>query len=164
MGSTLPAIVTAVVAVTGMPYDFSLWEAAMVVVLLSRTRYANQIVFVGDKRETVVHLIKILTSKQHRFVRYITQLLEKVCGERTDVQILQQPTAFRPKDTIMTSVPGVYLIVSTNHPEFCLYRRNHKSHRTTPKTQQWSRTGCDLSFWSPPLCHVCIRSGISEQR
>ena len=65
MGSTLPAIVTAVVAVTGMPYDFSLWEAAMVVVLLSRTRYANQIVFVGDKRETVAHLIKILTSKQH---------------------------------------------------------------------------------------------------
>jgi hypothetical protein len=94
MGSTLPAIVTAVVAVTGMPYAFSLWEAAMVVVLLSQTRYANQIVFVGDKRETVVHLIKILTSKQHRFVRYITQLLEKLCGGRTDIQILRQPTAF----------------------------------------------------------------------
>ena len=117
MGSTLPAIVTAVVAVTGMPYDFSLWEAAMVVVLLSRTRYANQIIFVGDKKETVAHLIKILTSKQHRFVRYITQLLEKLCGERTDIQILQQPTAFRPKDTIVTSVPGVYLIVSTKHPK-----------------------------------------------
>jgi predicted GIY-YIG superfamily endonuclease len=29
-----------------------------------------------------------------------------------------QPTVFRPKDTIMTSVPGVYLIVSTKHPEF----------------------------------------------
>jgi hypothetical protein len=118
MGSTLPTIVTAVVAVTGMPYNFSLWEAAIVVVLLSRTRYANQIVFVGDKRETVAHLIKILTSKQHRFVRYITQLLEKLCGERTDIQILRQPTAFRPKDTIMTSVPGVYLIVSTKHPKF----------------------------------------------
>ncbi len=25
---------------------------------------------------------------------------------------------FHPKDTIMTSVPGVYLIVSTKHPEF----------------------------------------------
>jgi hypothetical protein len=44
MGSTLPpVIVTAVVTQQDMPYYFSLWEAAMVVALLSRTRSANKI-------------------------------------------------------------------------------------------------------------------------
>ena len=119
MGSTLPAIVTAVTALSDMPYDFTLWEAALVVVLLSRTRKARQMFVVGDKRATVRHLLDVLKGNQHRFLRYITGLLEKLCGERSEVPpIIRQPTAFRAKDTILTSVPGVYLIISTRQPEF----------------------------------------------
>jgi predicted GIY-YIG superfamily endonuclease len=119
MGSTLPAIVTAVTALSDMPYNFTLWEAALVVVLLSRTRKARQMFFVGDKRATVKHLLDVLKGNQHRFLRYITGLLEKLCGERSDVPpIIRQPTAFHAKDTILTSVPGVYLIISTRQPEF----------------------------------------------
>jgi predicted GIY-YIG superfamily endonuclease len=118
MGATLPAIVTAVVKQQHMPFDFSLWEAAMVVVLLSRTRSADKIFFVGDKKNTIKHLLDVLVNHQHRFLRYITDLLDKLCGERTSVPIIHQPTVFRPKDTIMTSVPGVYLLISTKVPQF----------------------------------------------
>jgi predicted GIY-YIG superfamily endonuclease len=57
-------------------------------------------------------------NHQHRFLRYIMDLLDKLCEEQTSVPIIHQPTVFRPKDTIMTSVPGIYLLISTKVPQF----------------------------------------------
>ena len=120
MGSTLPSIVTAVVAQPSMPYNFGLWEAAQVVVLLSRTRRADNIYFVGEQRRTITHLLEVLRGQQHRFLPYITSLLGKLCMEDTSpiTPVYRHPTKFRPKDALMTSSPGVYLIISTRQPHF----------------------------------------------
>ena len=99
MGSTLSAIVSAVVTLADMPYNFSLWEAAQIVVLLSRTRTANSIYFVGDKEATIKHIIDVLSGQQYRYLRFISSLLDKLCDESMDlINILPQPTQFRPKD------------------------------------------------------------------
>jgi predicted GIY-YIG superfamily endonuclease len=119
MGSTLSAIVSAVVSLTNMPYNFSLWEAAQIVVLLSRTKTANAMFFIGDREATIKHLIDVLSGQQYRFLRFITSLLDKLCGESMGhIEILPQPTRFRPMDSQLPRIPGVYLIVSTKKPDF----------------------------------------------
>ena len=121
MGSTLSAVVSAVVSLANMPYNFNLWEAAQIVVLLSRTRTAGTIFFIGDKEGTIKHLIDVLSGQQYRFLRFISSLLDKLCGEYTGhIEILPQPTQFRPIDSQLPMNPGVYLIVSTkkNHFEY----------------------------------------------
>ena len=119
MGSTLSSIVCAVVSLPNMPYNFSLWEAAQVVVLLSRTRTANTIFFVGDKEATIEHIISVLSGEQHKYLHFISSLLDKLCAESNDiVNIIPQPTTFLPKDAVIPRSPAVYLIVSTKQPEF----------------------------------------------
>jgi hypothetical protein len=87
MGSTLSSIVTALIpqpnnnmANDTYMLDVSLWEAAQVVVLLSRTRKACQIYFVGDRDATIDHLLFVL-QKTHRFLPSITKLLSSLCDE-----------------------------------------------------------------------------------
>jgi predicted GIY-YIG superfamily endonuclease len=119
MGSTLSAVVSVVVPLTNMPYNFSLWEAAQIVVLLSGTKTASAIFFIGDKEATIKHLIEVLSGQQYRFLRFISSLLNKLCGESVDpIEILPQPTRFRPIDSQLPRSPGVYLIVSTKKPYF----------------------------------------------
>jgi predicted GIY-YIG superfamily endonuclease len=118
MGSTLPAVVTSVSKIEGLPYDFDLWEAALVVVLLTRTRRADQLVFVGDRVRTIQHMLTILQSKQHRFHQYMCSLLDKLCGETEVTPILQYSQYFRPSDIVLTSIKAVYLAVSTRRPEY----------------------------------------------
>jgi hypothetical protein len=157
---SLPSSPTLSLNKTCMPYDLSLREAATAVVLLSRTRSANKIFFVGDKKETIKHLLNVPVYHQHRFLRYITDLLNKLCGKRTSVPILRQPTVFRPKDTILTSVrwhlsPRQHKSTPTH-----LYWGRIQLDRTTTDPQQGPRTQSHRQFWSPFLCHVriCHRS------
>ena len=85
-----------------MPYNFSLWEAAQVVVLLSRTRTADAIFFIGDREAAIKHLIDILSGQQYRHLRFISSLLDKLCRESVDrIEILPQPTRFRPIDIVI---------------------------------------------------------------
>ena len=113
MGSTLASIVTCLVSTEGMRYKFSLWEQALIVVLLSRTRKAKDMYFVGDKNKTIDHIIEVLTGSQNRYIRYISALLDKLCGETEEIPVISQPTMFRPKDAVINPVPAVYLLIST---------------------------------------------------
>jgi predicted GIY-YIG superfamily endonuclease len=112
MGSTLPAIVTAVVPIANSNLDFGLWEAAQVVVLLSRTRRASHIFFVGDRQSTIQHLIDKL-GMVHRHLPYIKKLLKSLCGERIETPVLIHPTIYRPCDAVIGHTGCVYLLVST---------------------------------------------------
>ena len=115
MGSTLPSVVTCLVSTEGLKYNYSLWEQALIIVLLSRTRRAREMYFVGDKVKTLDHIIEVLTGSQNRYVKYITSLLDKLCGETDKIPIISQPTRFRPKDATINAVPAVYLLISTQN-------------------------------------------------
>jgi hypothetical protein len=64
MGSTLSARVLAVVSLTNVSRDFSLWEAAQIMVLLSRTRAVDATFFIGDREATIKHLIDASLGQQ----------------------------------------------------------------------------------------------------
>jgi predicted GIY-YIG superfamily endonuclease len=119
MGSTLSATVSAAVSLTNLPHNFSLREAAQVVVLLSCTRTADAMFFIGDRETTIKHLIDVLSGQQHRCLRFISSLSDKLCGESVDrIEILPQPTRFRPMDSTLPRNPAVCLIASTKRPHF----------------------------------------------
>jgi hypothetical protein len=73
MGQTLPAIVT---KVTG-PKMYHLFEREQVVVLLSRTRFAKDIIFVGDATETAEALAKMLDATGP-YAEYMDYLVAKL--------------------------------------------------------------------------------------
>jgi predicted GIY-YIG superfamily endonuclease len=112
MGASLSSVVTALVSLNGSSLDFSLWESAQVVVLLSRTQRAKDIYFVGDKHETIKHILDVL-QKTHRYLPYIISLLTNLCHETTETPIYDLPPLYRPCDAIVGHVQCVYVIVST---------------------------------------------------
>jgi predicted GIY-YIG superfamily endonuclease len=140
MGSTLQSVVTSLVS-NNSGLDFSLWEAAQVVVLLSRTEYANKIFFVGDREATIHHIIQVL-GKPHRFLQQISDLLRTLFQETArsigtvpiqgpdntatndnsqDNQPMTsfvQNTYFRPCDSVIGQAKAVYLLVSTRDTSF----------------------------------------------
>lgn len=113
MGSTLSSVVTQVTNKDD-GYDYNLWEAAQVVVLLSRTRKAKDIYFVGDPSEVSEHLLQVL-QRTNRFLPYIRQLLSQLTSENDSLPILQNPCMFRPCDAQLPPENHgvVYELIST---------------------------------------------------
>ena len=72
MGDTLHKIVT---EISSESNDFRLWDKAQAVVLLSRTRLGSDIIFVGDKNDTINVLFSLIrTSSQ--WTNYMEKVLE----------------------------------------------------------------------------------------
>ena len=121
MGQTLPCIVTKVDALENSIYH--LWERAQVIVLLSRTRFAKQIFFVGDPRRTAETLLNVLKTFT-QFTKYICELLNNLieANESTSSANLAHPLPpfslqdhpFRPIDVeIPSDNTGVcYILIS----------------------------------------------------
>ena len=60
MGDTLTSVAT---EISIHDPNFMMWDDGQMVVITSRTRYARQTIFVGDKNETLAALKRLLTSK-----------------------------------------------------------------------------------------------------
>ena len=122
MGKTLSSIVT---CVTPFPLqgsndvvDFTLWEAGQAVVLLSRTRYAKDIIFVGDRVATSTALLQVL-KQQNSHLPMISNLLLVLTNESNQPVVINTPiTSFRPCDADVPKCKSVYALVSTKNCEF----------------------------------------------
>ena len=115
MGATLKSLVTKILK--GRKSNYSLWLKSQVVVLLSRTRFAKETVFLStNPRETAEALYDILLTTTP-FETYISQLLESLCTSNN----YHDPPQFNMTNRIYTpatvSLPTdntgqVYLLVS----------------------------------------------------
>jgi predicted GIY-YIG superfamily endonuclease len=113
MGCTLGKLVTAVTNNPSYPkLDFTLWEAAQVVVLISRTRACVDIYFIGEPGAVAEALLSALKTT-NRFLPHIRALLSNLCNEHNETPIINPPPIFRPCDIVLPKVSGVYLLVST---------------------------------------------------
>ena len=72
MGDTLPKIVT---EISYEGNDFRLWDKAQAVVLLSRTKLGSDIIFVGDKTETIKALSSLIRTS-NQWMNYMENILE----------------------------------------------------------------------------------------
>jgi predicted GIY-YIG superfamily endonuclease len=116
-GATFSKLVTAVTNLPGSDLNFTLWEAAQVIVLISRTRRCSDIYFVGDEHEVANRLVETL-CETGRYLRHIQALTKRLCGELDATPVLERPPIFRPCDMVLDRELAVYLLVSTKHAGF----------------------------------------------
>ena len=75
MGDTLCRIA---IEISSTEMNFKLWDKAQVVVLLSRTRYAKDIIFVGNKRKTI-QALTLLIQLNTQWEEYMESVLSIIC-------------------------------------------------------------------------------------
>ena len=120
MGSTFGKMITAVSNNSQYPdLDFTLWEAAQAVVLISRTRTCSDMYFIGDPEDVARSLLGVLTTTT-RYLPYIRSLAQMLCNEDLVTPALVQQPHFRPSDIVIEPIAAVYLLVSTRKPN-CMY-------------------------------------------
>ncbi len=101
MGSTVSTLVTQIDRSVGL----TLWEAAMVVVLLSRTRRASDIYFIWEANETITTLWETLL-KGDQYLEYVTFLLESLTNTlHNDNEIMMDRPQFGMFHQKQTSLP-----------------------------------------------------------
>lgn len=120
MGQDLNGIVSRVVEDTIDP-TYSLWMASQVVVLMSRTNFARQIVFIGAPVETCRALVNVL-SKQTQHSVYLAKVVGILTGSLSVIpsQMTLDIPQFFPYRACDLPVPVdnsgvVYLIVSMHN-------------------------------------------------
>jgi predicted GIY-YIG superfamily endonuclease len=76
MGAELDKLVT---AVSKQNKDYGLWEKEQVVVILSRTKRARDLIFVGDQNDTLDALCELIQINS-QYSEYMAHLLDQLCG------------------------------------------------------------------------------------
>ena len=116
MGQDLRYVVTRVTSFVEDP-AYALWEKEQIVVLLSRTNFAVDLIFVGDKEKTSAALASLLL-KSSQFSSFTEYMLKKVCGQTRIEPIVpvieQKHHPFRSKDIDLPkgNVGFVYMLLS----------------------------------------------------
>ena len=115
MGQDLEYVITKVTP-EAVNADYCLWEREQVVVLLSRTHFAKNIIFVGPPKQTLDALVHVL-RKPSQYSDYMEYLLDRLCatgGGTRKLVIDQHAHPLRRMDIdISQDTSGfVYLLVS----------------------------------------------------
>ena len=115
MGQDLEYVITRVTSERINP-DYILWEREQVVVLMSRTHFAANIIFVGKSKETIDALVEVL-RKPSQYSEYMEYLLDKLCATAGGTRKLVINQHAHPLRRIDIDIPQdtsgfVYLLVS----------------------------------------------------
>jgi predicted GIY-YIG superfamily endonuclease len=96
--------------------EYRLWEKEQAVVLLSRTFRAKDIIFVGNKEDTI-NALASLVQRRSQYSDYISHLLGVLCGHRGATPELSAPVIrnelipFRPIDVQLPQESSGYCYI-----------------------------------------------------
>lgn len=99
MGETLPSVAT---EVSMLNASFIMWDKGQMIVITSRTKYAWQTIFVGDKDETLNALRHLLTVKT-QWTEYIEEVLRIIT-----INLIYQNNILNRSQPIFTSAEFPY--------------------------------------------------------
>lgn len=124
MGDTLTFMAT---TISNNDSNFNLWDKGQLIVILSRTKFAKNSIFVGSKTETLNALKELLTSRT-QWTDYIEEVLDLITINTDDDNSDPYPTRvitpraypFRICDfALPTDQSGyVYMLVSVRHSNY----------------------------------------------
>ena len=125
MGDTLPSIAT---TISKTDHNFNLWDKGQLLVIISRTKRAEDTIFVGDKENTLDALETILRSRtqwtdhMERILNVVTVNTDNDNNERVIQrgQMSHSSFPYRPTDIILpTDCSGyVYMLISLRTNDF----------------------------------------------
>jgi predicted GIY-YIG superfamily endonuclease len=114
MGSGLGHLVTKLSRTDPL---YRLWEKEQIVVLLSRTERARDIIFVGDRQETVDAILQVIQirSQYSEYMDHIVRVLSDVGDSRNRIRevpaLNQSLHPFRPIDVVVPNDPSGYCYI-----------------------------------------------------
>ena len=160
MGQDLPSILTRVTS-PDEDMDYVLWAKEQVIVLLSRTHRAQDIIFVGDPQKTAKALADCL-SHVSQYADYMDHIMKKLCGI---AHTLVDPYRFNPFRMCDYQIPNYmasfcYHLVSLGDPTHTtsyIGETHNLAHRYAQHNQRnGARTTKDVSLipWAL-LGYVC---------
>ena len=90
MGDTLSYMATEISLVNG---NFKMWDKGQMIVILSRTKYASNTIFVGDKNDTLRALKDVLTRKT-QWTDFMEEILCLLTINKTNDNQIRTPRTF----------------------------------------------------------------------
>ena len=90
MGDTLSYMATEISRVNG---NFKMWDKGQMIVILSRTKYASNTIFVGDKNDTLRALKDLLTRKT-QWTDFMEEVLCLITINKTNDNQVKTPRSF----------------------------------------------------------------------
>ena len=120
MGDTLTSMAT---EISHRNSNFNLWERGQLVVLLSRTRYARDTIFVGSKSDTL-HALKELVTKKCQWIDFIEDILSMIStgsSRRLERPMMTQrhfPFRIRDAELPQCNSGFVYMLISLRQMDF----------------------------------------------
>ena len=160
MGSDLGSIVTSVKLYES---NYYIWLSEQVVVLLSRTSFVKDIMFVGDKKETSKALREII-QKKSPFQEYMNNIVENLHLESlkeietnsmistTTIDISQIPFKMSNFDLTSLSIGYVYIIVSLKDRKTCRIHQTFRLRHEMKNHNQGFNYENDSSSLNVNLC------------
>ena len=71
--------------------NYKLWDKAQAIVALSRTKLGKNVIFVGDKNETILSLVDLIKRKSH-WTDYMEQVLRLITLNLDEIDIVRTMT------------------------------------------------------------------------
>ena len=114
MGDTLDSIAT---EISTHDANFRLWDKAQIIVLLSRTKFAKDIIFVGDVSNTIKAICNLI-QMHSQWEEYMETVLSLVCINNNPVSLIHfnyRHYPFEIKDVPLPvcNTGFVYMLIST---------------------------------------------------
>ena len=123
MGDTLSHMTT---EISSTDFNFSLWDKGQLVILLSRTKFVANSIFVGNRNDTL-NAFRLLIIKKSQWTDYIEEVLDLITidnnrnPERNTTRTMSPSSfPFRVCDTPLpqSNTGIVYMLVSMKHPNY----------------------------------------------
>ena len=122
MGDTLNKIATEISDETN---EFRLWDKAQAIVLLSRTKLGSNIIFVGNKNNTI-NALSSLIKTTNQWMNYMEKVIEMVSinglEDHTEMSVFNHqecPFLLQDMPLPQCNTGFVYMLVSTRDHTFC---------------------------------------------
>ncbi|KAL3924935.1 MAG: hypothetical protein SGILL_000742 [Bacillariaceae sp.] len=137
--SLVPAVASTIHSAIGHTVNYiateldqgSIWERAMVVVLLSRVEHARNIIFVGDKEANIRAVIEGLSKRNQYddYMNHVVDVLESATSSsRPTMPLYLERHPYRPKDIPLPvdNTGFVYLLLSAKDGSSIYIGMTHK--------------------------------------
>ena len=169
MGDTLPSIAT---TISKVDQNFHLWDKGQLLVIISRTKKAEDTIFVGDKKETLDALECILKSRtqwtdhMEDILRVVTinELHENENIERERRQMDYSSFPYRPADIILPNdtTGFVYMLISLRTNDFFYIGKTKDLHQRLRSHQSGHGSYSTMPEHLRPYAYYAYICGFNE--
>ena len=170
MGDTLPSIAT---TISNTDKNFNLWDKGQLLVLISRTRKAEDTIFVGDKESTLNALVSILqtrtqwTDHMERILNVVTvNIDDENDGITNRGEMNHSSFPYRPAEIILPADCSgfVYMLISLQTKDFFYIGKTKDMHQRLRSHQSGYGSYSSMPEYLRPYAYYAYICGFNSDK